>query len=1007
MSDWVDHVRVATTGNLAALSGLLTIDGVTVVASDRVLVKDQTTAKDNGLYAAAAGAWSRTADTLAPEIVVRVSEGTAHAHTEWFLGTQGTIIAGTTALSFVAFSGIQPSPVALVSTSNLTLSGEQTIDGTLTSASRVLLTGQSTPSQNGLWLTSSGAWTRPRDFSVDDQVILGAVIFVTGGTLGAGTRWQVSTGTTIAGAKAYAKLMSAADKIEHDRVIASTYYASPPSGDTAGATDTPLLQAICAKLIAHPGSSLQLAVGTYYVNDELVIDQAIGCEIRGAGGGGTWTGNQLVRVGTTATTRLAAGFAQPAVNATVVAAVDSSTGFVPNRLVTVGTNWYRVIATGAGTLTLKNIGTPGNTIAGGTVASGGRVLADDAIIQARGACGCQVRNVTLVGLSPGFTGKGVNFDGIPFGSDGGFNQVRNCTIRTENFAAVTPTLAAEGTSPPAATLTGTVNGTPIHLWIRFTDATHYQYSTDGGFTWEETGIDCTANAGVHKLLGSAAGLTFTCPAGTYHADNAYHAAVGLGAGVVVNSGFNCTIADVDVAFVQNGSYLVGATNFVRNIGGLAVGGYLVLANQCFGLDAAASGEPGPAGRGGIFAINCNGCKLRFVSGDALQVGPWVSLVNGWGNEVSGAYSINAGTVLTTLAANFTQPAVGSTLQIQVGATGQMGTSIGRRLVVGTQIYKLMSVDDATHITILNQGAAGNSAGGTSIMIPLNVAFDVGDQAAAIMATGGGNLSIEGDYEFCKTVLNAPGPSTLNGVKVGAIGFLGTRATSLAGAFISVYDYYVPGGIYLTSPTLGGVGYAPIGIRTPAVGLAISSAVSNDDLAVNGTVIDLSGPSAAATITGFGFANVGDGFEIELTWAFTYPLTFAHDRTSATTRRILTETGADVTIPALTAGGVGHARLRYDASFNRWLLKGHSPTTQVGVATLTAGVSGTIGAVITATSRIFVTQKTPAGTSLTTEYAALSGDRSVGTPGSFKVTALLAAGTANTADTSTLDWQVVN
>lgn len=53
-------VRVASTGNLT-LSGLQTVDSVLLVANDRVLVKNQTTASQNGIYAAASGAWTRTA----------------------------------------------------------------------------------------------------------------------------------------------------------------------------------------------------------------------------------------------------------------------------------------------------------------------------------------------------------------------------------------------------------------------------------------------------------------------------------------------------------------------------------------------------------------------------------------------------------------------------------------------------------------------------------------------------------------------------------------------------------------------------------------------------------------------------------------------------------------------------------------------------------------------------------------------------------------------------------
>ena len=77
--------------------------------------------------------------------------------------------------------------------------------------------------------------------------------------------------------------------------------------------------------------------------------------------------------------------------------------------------------------------------------------------------------------------------------------------------------------------------------------------------------------------------------------------------------------------------------------------------------------------------------------------------------------------------------------------------------------------------------------------------------------------------------------------------------------------------------------------------------------------------------------------------------------------------------------------------------------QSGVATLTAGDSGAIAATVTANTRIIVSLKTANTTTLTTNYAALSGDRSVGAPGSFRIKAVVAAGTINVADVSTVDW----
>lgn len=102
------NVRATTTANIT-LSGTQSIDGVSVVAGDRVLVKDQTTGSENGIYTVAAGAWSRATDAdLAAEVsgmVVFVNEGGTQADTSWKLITDDPITLGTTSLSFGKWYG--------------------------------------------------------------------------------------------------------------------------------------------------------------------------------------------------------------------------------------------------------------------------------------------------------------------------------------------------------------------------------------------------------------------------------------------------------------------------------------------------------------------------------------------------------------------------------------------------------------------------------------------------------------------------------------------------------------------------------------------------------------------------------------------------------------------------------------------------------------------------------------------------------------------------------------
>lgn len=84
-------------------------------------------------------------------------------------------------------------PVRVSSTGNLTLSGAQTIDGVAVAAGdRVLVRLQTTVSQNGIYVVSSGAWVRSTDFDANSEV-LGASCFVSEGTSLGNTVWVMTT----------------------------------------------------------------------------------------------------------------------------------------------------------------------------------------------------------------------------------------------------------------------------------------------------------------------------------------------------------------------------------------------------------------------------------------------------------------------------------------------------------------------------------------------------------------------------------------------------------------------------------------------------------------------------------------------------------------------------------------------------------------------------------------------------------------------------------------------
>lgn len=114
---WKQSCRIATTSQLVALSGLAAIDGITPIAGDRILVKNGTTANptvssvDNGIYIAAAGAWTRSSDMEATSdatgSALFVNEGTVNSDTAWVQINEPAIV-GTDPLQFGQFGSTTP-----------------------------------------------------------------------------------------------------------------------------------------------------------------------------------------------------------------------------------------------------------------------------------------------------------------------------------------------------------------------------------------------------------------------------------------------------------------------------------------------------------------------------------------------------------------------------------------------------------------------------------------------------------------------------------------------------------------------------------------------------------------------------------------------------------------------------------------------------------------------------------------------------------------------------------
>jgi hypothetical protein len=132
--------RVATTANIT-LSGEQTIDGVAVVADDRVLVWFQTDQTQNGIYVASASAWARAYDFDGNRDVrqgtrVFVNSGSLYGTTEFLCTTVDPIVIDTSNIVFATLQSLLNAAPGnaqyIVATANASLTAERVITNTAT-----------------------------------------------------------------------------------------------------------------------------------------------------------------------------------------------------------------------------------------------------------------------------------------------------------------------------------------------------------------------------------------------------------------------------------------------------------------------------------------------------------------------------------------------------------------------------------------------------------------------------------------------------------------------------------------------------------------------------------------------------------------------------------------------------------------------------------------------------------------------------------------------------------
>jgi len=228
-----DSVVVATTANIT-LSGTQTIDGIAVTAGQRVLVKDQTTASQNGIYVVSASAWSRSTDAdtageLNSGCFFFVEKGTVNADNGFVMSQDTAITFGSTAITFSQFSGAGQitagnglaktgDTLAVTTGTGITITADNVVIDTAWTGQAAITTigtigtgtwngtaisatyggtGLNTSSATGVGIVTSGTWTTPAQLTVGFGGT-GASTFTSNGILygnGTGTIQATAAGT--------------------------------------------------------------------------------------------------------------------------------------------------------------------------------------------------------------------------------------------------------------------------------------------------------------------------------------------------------------------------------------------------------------------------------------------------------------------------------------------------------------------------------------------------------------------------------------------------------------------------------------------------------------------------------------------------------------------------------------------------------------------------------------------------------------------------------------------
>lgn len=208
-------------------------------------------------------------------------------------------------------------PVRVRASSEIALSGLQTIDGVVTTEDmRVLVTGQSDSRLNGIYNASSGLWSRAADFDGNRDIANGTLVFV--------TEENLIYRTVVSGSSVVIGTSNIAFQLVFGQ-IDNGYNVQDYGAIGDGLTDdTAAIQAAIDAVEAVGGGTVRIPAGIYVVSSTITIDDC-GVNLVGDGGGWAQSGSTAER-GSSATRIKWGGGASPVIKFTSVAGAEPRVG---------------------------------------------------------------------------------------------------------------------------------------------------------------------------------------------------------------------------------------------------------------------------------------------------------------------------------------------------------------------------------------------------------------------------------------------------------------------------------------------------------------------------------------------------------------------------------------------------------------------------------------------------------------------------------------------------------